>query len=57
MVPGPNCLASNTPKHYIKYSETEEAKRWWKSQHFDHKEIMLKGSRGIGLEKIILDTE
>jgi UDP-N-acetylmuramoyl-tripeptide--D-alanyl-D-alanine ligase len=53
---GPEFFASNTPKQYIKFNETEEAKQWWKSQQFEHKEILLKGSRGIGLEKIITDT-
>jgi UDP-N-acetylmuramoyl-tripeptide--D-alanyl-D-alanine ligase len=50
---GEEFMETKTPKNFVKFETTEAAKKWWKKQHLEHKEILLKGSRGIGLEKII----
>jgi len=31
----------------------EEAKKWWRVQHFEGATILIKGSRGIGLERLL----
>jgi len=37
----------------IHFDTTEDARDWYSRQHFRHATFLLKGSRGIALEKIL----
>lgn len=37
----------------VHFTTTEEAKAWFSKQHFENTTLLLKGSRGIGVEKIL----
>ncbi len=43
---------SNFPDSFSFFEEREEVKAWLEQQNFKHKTFLVKGSRGIGLEKI-----
>jgi UDP-N-acetylmuramoyl-tripeptide--D-alanyl-D-alanine ligase len=42
-------------KDIIQFQDLNEAKEWLTNQHFKNAYILLKGSRKIGLEKIVSD--
>jgi len=37
----------------VHFATTDEAKEWFSRQHFENTTFLLKGSRGIALEKIV----
>jgi len=37
----------------LTFNNVEEAKKWWRVQHFEGATILIKGSRGIGLERLL----
>lgn len=45
-----NCDTNN---QIIRFQTTDEARVWFKQQQFENAEILIKGSRGMQLEKII----
>lgn len=41
------------PHPYISFSHSEEAKKWFQQQAFEHTHILIKGSRSMKMEKIL----
>ena len=37
----------------VHFTTTEEAKNWFAKQHFENTTFLLKGSRGIAVERVI----
>jgi UDP-N-acetylmuramoyl-tripeptide--D-alanyl-D-alanine ligase len=44
---------TNTPTFVIKFNTSDDAKNWFQQQKFTDAEILLKGSRGMKMEKLI----
>ncbi|MFN8283660.1 MAG: UDP-N-acetylmuramoyl-tripeptide--D-alanyl-D-alanine ligase [Chitinophagales bacterium] len=44
---------TTTNNSVLKFINTDEAKNWFQTQQFSNAEILLKGSRGMKMEKII----
>jgi UDP-N-acetylmuramoyl-tripeptide--D-alanyl-D-alanine ligase len=40
---------------YLYFENALEAKQWLKAQAYQHKHILIKGSRGIQMEQMIAD--
>lgn len=45
----------NVPPHIHYFDTSEEAGKWLQSQNFQHTYILVKGSRGSKMEKILID--
>ncbi|HVZ96718.1 MAG TPA: UDP-N-acetylmuramoyl-tripeptide--D-alanyl-D-alanine ligase [Chitinophagaceae bacterium] len=44
----------NEPDHnYIKFDTSAQAQEWWKHQHFENAQILIKGSRSMQMEKVL----
>ena len=41
--------------NYLYFENALEAKQWLKSKAYQHKHILIKGSRGIQMEQMIAD--
>ena len=38
---------------FISFQNAEEAKEWFRKQHFENMHILIKGSRSMKMEKIL----
>ncbi|MCP9751663.1 UDP-N-acetylmuramoyl-tripeptide--D-alanyl-D-alanine ligase [Ferruginibacter sp. HRS2-29] len=41
------------PAGYLHFNNSAEAAEWYKTQHFEHAQILVKGSRSMQMEKIL----
>ncbi|MEZ5045861.1 MAG: UDP-N-acetylmuramoyl-tripeptide--D-alanyl-D-alanine ligase [Chitinophagaceae bacterium] len=46
-----------TTHPFIFFKEIEDAKKWYQQQRFEHTAILIKGSRAIGMEKILMNEK
>lgn len=46
-------VLANTPGEYVWFQTTDEAKKWFDAQDFSGFTFLLKGSRGVQVEKIL----
>ncbi|MEZ5023107.1 MAG: UDP-N-acetylmuramoyl-tripeptide--D-alanyl-D-alanine ligase [Chitinophagales bacterium] len=49
---GSEFMKTEIPDHFVPFEGTQSAKAFVKNQNYQQKTILVKGSRGIGLEKI-----
>ena len=44
---------ANPPQDFLHFNDASEAREWYQQQHFHQAEILVKGSRGFQMEKVI----
>lgn len=43
----------NLPQEFLHFSDAKQAREWYQQQKFENAEILVKGSRGFQMEKVI----
>lgn len=50
---GNDFFATQSPSGFLKFLTTEDARQWFRQQDFSGAHILLKGSRGMAMEKVL----